>query len=163
MLISLIAAMDRHRLIGANNQMPWHLPADLKYFKRLTLGKPIVMGRKTFESLGKPLPGRTNIVVSRYPERFSEQAVSVYPSWEAVRQHCQAQFEREVMVIGGSQLFEAVLPVAHRLYITRIDHEFVGDRYFPSWDQEIWRCVSRESHEVDDKNPYPYCFEVWER
>jgi len=156
MKLSIIAAMDRNRLIGNNNQLPWHLPADLKFFKRTTLGKPILMGRKTFESIGRPLPGRRNIIISRnpaYQAEGCETALSVQEALELVKD------SEEIMLIGGASLYEQALPLAKRLYLTLIEAEFVGDSWFPNYlQQRKWQEISREEHPADDKNRLTYAF-----
>lgn len=160
MLISLIVAMDRNRLIGRGNALPWRLPADLQHFKAVTLGKPIVMGRKTYESIGRPLPGRHNIVISRNPA-FSAPGCTVVPSVDAAL--AAAGEVAEVMVIGGAQLYAETLPRAQRIYLTRIDAGFDGDAWFPALDADVWQECQRAEHVPDDKNPYPYTFLVLER
>ena len=153
--LSLIAAMDRNRLIGRDNAMPWHLPADLAHFKATTLGKPIVMGRKTFESLGRPLPGRDNIVLSRDPD-FKANGIQRAPSLEQAV--ALAGDIPELMIIGGASLYQTTLPRADRLYLTFIETELAGDAWFPAWDPAEWRESRREPHPVDARNPYPYSF-----
>jgi dihydrofolate reductase len=160
MIIALIVAMADGRVIGKNNALPWHLPADLKHFKQCTLGKPVVMGRKTFESIGKPLPGRTNIIITRDAQYQAEGCRVVHSLGEALS---AAQDAGEVMIIGGSQLFEHVLPIAKRIYLTEIHAKFAGDIYFPELMQGEWREVSRQAHVTDERNHYPYSFIVLER
>lgn len=155
MKISLIAAMTKNRVIGKNNAMPWHLPADLRHFKQITHHKPIVMGRKTFESIGRALPERRNIVVSRQLNDVIS-GLEVYPSLERVWEALKT--EQEVLVIGGQTLFEETLAMADRLYLTLIDVEMEGDTFFPAWDPKQWHVVSRESHRADEKNPWNYEF-----
>ncbi|MGL4859921.1 MAG: type 3 dihydrofolate reductase [Enterobacteriaceae bacterium] len=158
-IVSMIVAMAHDRVIGAQQAMPWHLPADLAWFKRNTLGKPIIMGRKTYETLGRPLPGRHNIVVSR-----GVQAVEGITWVNTPEQALQAAGEvDEVMVIGGGHLYEAFLPLAQRLYLTHIDASLSGDTWFPSYKTEEWQVVSREPHPADEKNQYPFCFEILQR
>lgn len=159
-MISLIVAMDRNRLIGRGNALPWHLPADLAHFKSITLGKPIVMGRKTYESIGRPLPGRHNIVVSRNPD-FSAPGCTVVASVEAAL--AAAGDVPEVMVIGGAQVYAEALPRAQRIYLTRVDAAFEGDAWFPALDAAVWRECHCAEHAPDDRNPYPYVFLVLER
>jgi dihydrofolate reductase len=159
MKLSLIAAMDIHRVIGNKNQLPWHLPADLKHFKAITMGKPIVMGRKTFESIGKALPGRENIVISHNPA-FNAPGCLVQTSLEQALDHLKQ--ENEIMIIGGAILFQKALPIAHRMYLTLIQHQFEGDAFFPAWDTQEWQEVSREDHAPDEQNPYPFSFIVLE-
>ena len=160
MNISLIAAIDRGRVIGMDNAMPWHMPADLKHFKRITLGKPVVMGRKTFDSIGRPLPGRTNIIVTRDPDYRAESCVTV-SSVDAALQ--AAEGAEEVMVIGGANLFEQLLPRATRIYLTEIKADFAGDSHFPALVPGHWLERERQDHPADASNPYPYSFVVLER
>jgi len=160
MEITLIAALDRNGLIGAGNALPWHLPADLQHFKRLTLGKPILMGRRTFDSIGRPLPGRHNIVVSRDPE-FRPEGCTVADSIDAAL--AAADDATEVMVIGGASFYEQLLPRATRLYLTRIDAVFDGDAWFPEIDADDWIEVTSEMHAGDDRNTHGYSFVTLER
>ncbi|OOF21334.1 MULTISPECIES: type 3 dihydrofolate reductase [Salinivibrio] len=159
MRVSLIAAMAKDRVIGKDNQMPWHLPADLAWFKRTTLGHPVVMGRKTFESIGRPLPKRTNIVISRDPD-YQPDGVTVVASPEQAL--AAVGDVAEVMVIGGGTIYDAFLPRADRLYLTFIDTHVEGDTRFPDWG-EGWTQVASETHAPDEKNAYPLTFTVWER
>ncbi len=152
--------MSRNRVIGKGNALPWHLPADLKYFKRITLGKPIIMGRKTFESIGRPLPGRVNIIVTHELAYRADGCTVVHSIDEAIS---IAQAHEEVMVIGGAKLFEQVLPRAERIYLTEIDEEFAGDIFFPELDRRVWREIQRAAHAPDEQNPYAYSFVVLER
>lgn len=160
MKISLIVAMDKQRLIGRQNQLPWRLPADLKYFKNVTLGKPVLMGRKTYESLGKPLPGRQNIIIT-HNTNFIAEGCEIAHSLEAAFDLCKDA--DEIMVIGGAQLYQAALPYAQRLYITWVHGDFKGDTFFPAWSPDEWNEISRESHDIDDKNLFPYTFVILER
>ena len=159
MLISLIVAMSQNRIIGKDNQLPWHLPNDLKHFKKITLGKPIIMGRKTYDSIGRPLPDRQNLVISRSKVAIPGCDVvhTLEQSLVLTRDH------EEVMIIGGAQVFEQVLPLAHRMYLTFIDAEFEGDVFFPEWNEAEW--VERESflHSPDERNKYHYRFVTLER
>lgn len=160
MRISLIAALAANHVIGHNNKMPWRLPADLQYFRATTMGKPVIMGRKTFESIGKPLHGRQNIIVTRNPAYQVEGAVVAHSVAEALAAAVGAE---EVMVIGGAQIYEELLPEADRLYLTLVQAEFEGDTYFPTFDAQEWREVWREDHTPDEKNPYPYSFLILDR
>ncbi len=162
MMISMIAAMAHDRVIGLDNQMPWHLPADLAHFKRVTLGKPVLMGRKTFESIGRPLPGRRNLVISRNSD-YRADGVEVIDSVEAALALLADSDVAELMVIGGGHLYGQLLPRADRLYLTRIDLAVEGDTRFPAFDEGDWSCIERELHQPDEKNPHPYCFETWQR
>lgn len=158
--LSLIVAMDQKRLIGRDNQLPWHLPADLRYFKATTLGKPVVMGRKTFESIGKPLPGRRNIVISRNTE-FTAPGCDIVSSIDEALAQCSA--EAEVMLIGGASLYAQTLERADCLYITRIHHEFDGDTWFPEFDLARWQVEKQDDFDPDHDNPYPYSFIKFKR
>ncbi|MFM5553452.1 type 3 dihydrofolate reductase [Aeromonas veronii] len=162
MKISMIAAMAHDRVIGKDNQMPWHLPADLAHFKRVTLGKPVLMGRKTFESIGRPLPGRRNLVISRNPG-YQAEGIEVVGSVEAALALLAGSSVEELMVIGGGHLYAEMLPSADCLYLTRIDLAVEGDTRFPAFDDGQWQRVDCESHPADEKNPHPYSFETWLR
>ena len=158
--ITFIVAVADNGVIGRDNTLPWHLPDDLKRFKRLTLGKPIVMGRKTFESIGKPLPGRQNIVVTR-DTNYQREGVTVVHDAEAALRAAGAA--PEVMVIGGAELFRTLLPRAGRLHLTRVHGNIEGDVVWPALDERQWRVVERESHSADERHAWPMTFEVWEK
>ena len=158
-LITLIVAVADSGVIGRDNALPWHLPEDLKRFKRLTMGKPLVMGRKTFESIGKPLPGRQNIVVTRDTNYQRDGVTVVHDVDAALRAAGDAP---EVMVIGGAELFRAYLPRASRLHLTRVHADIPGDVRWPEIGGE-WRITERERHEADDRHPHAYTFELWEK
>ncbi len=158
--ICLIAALAENRVIGINNSLPWHLSADLKHFRKITMGKPIVMGRKTFDSIGRPLPGRTNVIVSRNKTYQPDDCI-ICPSLEVVLEKFKDQ--PALMVIGGESLYETCFPIAQRLYLTRIHHHFEGDRFFPALDLEQWKVESRQDYFADDENPYNYSFIVYDR
>lgn len=159
MMISLIAAMAADRVIGMDNAMPWHLPADLAWFKRQTLDKPVIMGRRTWESIGRPLPGRLNIVISSKPG--DAEGVSWVTS---IDEALQAAGEvDEVMVIGGGRIYEQLLSRADRLYLTHIDAEVVGDTTFPDFEPEEWQSTFSEFHDADEKNSHSFCFEILQR
>ncbi|HEY9030786.1 MAG TPA: type 3 dihydrofolate reductase [Kangiella sp.] len=157
--ISLIVAMANDRVIGKDNEMPWHLPADLKHFKAVTLGKPVIMGRKTHESIGMVLPGRKNIIISRNPDYRSafhnEQCQVVTSLEQAFNAAGEAE---EVMIIGGANIYSQMIDHADTLYLTFIDLDADGDAHFPDWTHLEWQEVSREKHQPDDKNPYHYQF-----
>jgi dihydrofolate reductase len=156
MKISLIAAMANNRVIGLNNQMPWHLSADLKKFKKITLGSPIVMGRKTHESIGRPLPGRVNIIVSRNPG-YRQEGCLVFNDLEtALTSACK--IAGEVFIIGGSDLYEAVLPMADALYLTIINNAFQGDTFFPAINLNDWIEIEREDIGDDPDAGFSYSF-----
>ncbi len=159
-MLAIIAALAQNSSIGLNNQLPWHLPADLKHFKNLTLGKPIIMGRRTYESIGKALPGRRNIIVSSNTQ-FTAQDCEVVPSLEAALS--LTAHDPEVMVIGGAQLITTALPKADRLYLTFIHQDFPGDCFFPDWDQQQWQEINREDHKADTVNLSDYSFVTFAR
>lgn len=164
--VGVIVAVASNGVVGRDNALPWHLPNDLAYFKRTTLGKPVVMGRRTFESIGRPLPGRCNIVVSRNPE-FSAAGVAVVSSLEAAlaraRERALEDGVGEVMVIGGAGLYAEALPLADRLYVTEVHAEVEGDTYLPPVDWAAWQEVSRDDHKACDSNPFDYSFVVFQR
>lgn len=159
-MLSLIWAMDRNRLIGNANALPWKLPADMQWFRKQTMGKPILMGRKTFESIGKPLPGRDNIVLTRQTGLSIEGCYVVTSLEEAMASVADAD---EIMVIGGAEIYRLLLPWADRLYCTLIDAEFEGDAWFPEFDLNAWKLQLVEAHEPDDNSDYPYRFVIYER
>lgn len=159
MSISFIFAMDRNGAIGKGNKMPWHLPADLKFFKKVTSGHPVLMGRKTYESIGKPLPGRTNIIMTQNQE-FSAAGCEVVHTIAEVQHYYK---EQELFVIGGAEIFRLYLPVADRLYITLIEEQFEADTFFNDIDLADWDLVSSEQGPQDEKNPYEYYFRIFNK
>lgn len=160
-ILSMIVAHANNRVIGKDNDMPWHLPADLAYFKKTTLGKPVVMGRKTYESIGRPLPGRLNIVISRDENYLAEGITTVTSVEQAL---LQAGDVEEVMVIGGGAIYQHCLAAADRLYITHIDAEIDGDTQFPSYDLENdWRLSHSEKYAADAKNAFELNFCIYQR
>lgn len=159
-ILSMIVAHADDRIIGKDNDMPWHLPADLAYFKKTTLGKPVVMGRKTYESIGRPLPGRLNIVISR-DTGYSADGITTVTSVEQAL--AVAGDVEEIMVIGGGAIYAHCLPAANRLYITHINASIDGDTQFPEYDLNEWNRVASEVRQPDDKNQYELDFSVYER
>ncbi|MEH0675433.1 type 3 dihydrofolate reductase [Vibrio scophthalmi] len=159
MIISMIAAMAQDRVIGKDNQMPWHLPADFAWFKRCTMGKPVVMGRKTYQSIGRPLPGRTNIVISR-DSSLSIEGVTVVASIEQAL--AAAGDVEEVMIIGGGSIYQHCLAQADKLYLTFINAEVEGDTQFPDWG-DAYQETYREAYAADEKNRYDMQFVVLEK
>jgi dihydrofolate reductase len=157
--VTLIVAAADNGVIGRDNALPWHLPEDLRRFKRLTMGKPIVMGRKTFESIGKPLPGRLNIVVTRDANYRREGVAVAHGVDEAVRAAAGAA---EIMIIGGADLFRLFLPLATRVHLTRVHANVAGDVLWPALS-DGWEVVERESHAADERHAYSMTFEVWEK
>ncbi len=159
MIISMITAMADNRIIGKDNQMPWHLPADFAWFKRCTMGKPVVMGRKTYESIGRPLPGRLNIVISRDASLSIEGVTTVTSIEQALEVAGEVE---EVMIIGGGAIYAACLPMANKLYVTHIEAEIEGDTQFPDWGSEFKETYS-EAYQADEKNAYNMRFTVLEK
>ena len=160
MLLSAVVAMASNRVMGDCNRLPWPLPADLRRFKQITLGKPIIMGRKTFQSIGRPLPDRLNIIVTRDSQFNAPGCVVVFSPMAALE---QAKKYEEVCVIGGSELYQQCLPYVERIYLTLIHHTFEGDTFFPELNQQEWRECSREDCLPDASNKYAYSFIVLER
>ncbi len=160
-MISLIAAMAKHRVIGKDNTMPWHMPADLAHFRQVTTGKPVIMGRKTFDSIGRLLPGRRNIIISRQAKPDGLNADWVHSLEQALDLVVGID---EVMVIGGGELYRQALPLANRLYITEIDVEVTGDAYFPDYAaQGAWELLEEHIYLADEKNPHNYRFLTLQR
>ena len=161
MIIALIAAVADTGIIGIENRMPWHLPADMRYFRHTTTGKPVLMGRLTFESIGaKPLPRRQNVVVTRDPS-YTAPGCDVVDSIDAALE--LVKDAEEVMIMGGISFYAQMLPRAQRFYLTEVHADIEGDASFPEFDRAEWREVSREEHPADDENPYPYACVVLER
>ena len=158
--LALIAALARNRVIGRDHRLPWRLPADLRFFKQTTMGKPLLMGRRTWESIGRPLPGRRMIVLSRNPDYQAPGctvARSLDEAWDV------AGVVPEIMVIGGATLYAQTLPRAERLYLTLVETEVPGDVWFPEWDEKDWRLVWEEARPADGDHLWPYRFQRWER
>ncbi len=158
-MISLIAALAADRVIGMENAMPWNLPADLAWFKRNTLNKPVIMGRLTWDSIGRPLPGRKNIVISRHPG--ADERVTWVSSVDDAIAACGDV--EEIMVIGGGRIYEQFLPLAQRLYLTHIDAEVEGDTHFPEYEPDEWQPVFSEFRDADENNTHGCFFEILER
>jgi len=160
-MISFLWAEDENGLIGNKNRLPWHLPEDLKYFKETTMGHPVVMGRKTFESIGKPLPGRTNLILTRDKDYRADDCL-VFHSKPALLEWAE-RYGSEVFITGGSDIFRLFLPDADRLYMTKIHHRFEGDTYFPDLNWREWRLISSKKGPKNERNPYDYEFRIYER
>jgi dihydrofolate reductase len=158
-MISLIVAHDPNRVIGKDNELPWHLPEDLAYFKKMTMGKAMVMGRKTYESIGRPLPGRLSIVVTRNPDYTAEGVVVVNDLKEGIEK--AKAYAPEVMIIGGAEIFNMVMEIADRLYITLIQAEFEGDTFFPSYEDE-WALKST-SEKIISKNGTSFVYQIYDK
>ena len=164
MRVSLIAAMARNQVIGRKNQLPWRLPADLKHFKQLTMGKPLIMGRKTFDSIGKALPGRTSIVITR-DEGFAAEDVIVVHSLNAALAEAEKHLDEsaEAMVIGGADIYYQFLPRADRMYLTLVELEVAGDAHFPAYVPDEWELAEATRYDADERNPYNYQFLTFDR
>lgn len=162
MIVSAIVAVSRNNAIGRNNEIPWYLPADLKYFKKTTLDHHIIMGRKSFESIGRPLPKRTNIVITRDPFFVATGCIVVHSIEEAL-EVAAANGEEETFIIGGGEIYRQSWKYLDRIYLTAVDTEVEGDVFFPEIDENEWQEVSREAHKADDKNPFDYTFFVLEK
>ena len=158
-MVSIIVAVAQNGTIGDKNALLWHISEDLRFFKHTTSGHPVIMGRKTYESLGRPLPNRTNVVISRTAEhiegctiaRSLEEAIAMFPA------------DEEVFIIGGAQIYALALDVADRFYLTRVEHDYEGDTKFPEWDESQWQLVEQEAYPCGEKYPYPFAFERYER
>lgn len=159
-MISMIVATDRNGLIGKDNDMPWRLPEDLSYFKRITTGSTVVMGRNTFESIGKPLPNRENIILTRNSD-YQVEGCKTLSSIDALNE--MGQSDEEIFVIGGANIYKQAMPFTETLYLTYIDEEFEGDTYFPDIEESEWKLVSEEKGVKNEKNPYDYFFRVYKR
>ncbi|MFN3772195.1 dihydrofolate reductase [Cloacibacterium normanense] len=158
-MITIVVAMGKNREIGVDNQLLWHLPKDLKHFKELTSGHPIIMGRKTYESIGKPLPNRTNIVISRKNDWFEEGILIVGSIKEALK--FAKKIDENVFVIGGGTIYEQTIDLADQLEITLVDATLDADTYFPKIDEKIWQKTQEICHEKDEKNQYDFCFQTF--
>ncbi|MCL4162276.1 UNVERIFIED_CONTAM: hypothetical protein GTU68_009340 [Idotea baltica] len=164
MKLAMIVAMAKNNVIGLNNDMPWHLPADLQWFKKTTLGSPIIMGRKTYDSIGRPLPGRLNIILSRDTELEIEGCSVVNSLEEALQTAKDADNTKdEIFITGGAHLYNKFLADTDTLYLTQIDAELDGDTFFPDYTKYNWREVQRDEHQADDKNPHSLTFLKLER
>jgi dihydrofolate reductase len=157
MKLSIIVAVAENGVIGHNNQLIWRLPEDLKMFKRLTSGHPIIMGRKTFESIGKPLPNRTSIIITKNPDFQIEGCITVHSLEEAIEAANEIE-ENEAFIIGGAEIYRLALPFADKIYLTEVHHTFEGDTFFPAIDKDLWEEVNRIDHDIDEKHLYKYSF-----
>lgn len=158
--ISIIVAMAGNRVIGANNTMPWRCPEDLKYFKSLTMGHHMIMGRKTFDSIGKPLPGRVSVIVTRNRDLKIDGCIMAHSLDEAIR---ACENDNEIFIVGGAELYSLALPIVNKLYITEIQQDIDGDTYFPEFDKTKWRETAREKHHQDVPQPLDYHFVTYQR
>jgi dihydrofolate reductase len=160
-MITIVVAMGLNNGIGANNQLLWHLPKDLKHFKEITTGHPIIMGRKTYESIGKPLPNRTNIVVSTKKDWFEEGILIVGSLKEAIK--FAKKMDEEIFIIGGGNIYEQAIDLAEKLEVTQVNAELKADVFFPKINPKIWNKTNEISHEKDEKNEYYFSFQTYER
>ncbi|WP_068596172.1 dihydrofolate reductase [Vaginella massiliensis] len=160
-MISIVVAVSSNHVIGKNNQLLWHLPDDFKHFKNITTGHPIIMGRKTYESIGRPLPNRINIVVTR-DQQFCADGIVVAFSLKAALEKALA-LDDEVFVIGGGELYRQVIDMADKIYLTEIHHEFDGDTFFPELDENNWEEISRAHHDKDEKHQYSFDIITYQR
>ncbi|WP_440895688.1 dihydrofolate reductase [Amphibacillus sp. Q70] len=161
-MISMIFAHDQNYLIGKDNWMPWNIPNDLGYFKAMTTGKTIIMGRKTFESFGKPLPNRHHLILTRNQD-YQAEGCEVFHEIQELLDYADKRPDEEIVVIGGAEIYQLFLPVADRLYITYIDETFEGDTYLPKIDLTKWRLTSKEKGIKNEENPYDYYFLQYDR
>jgi dihydrofolate reductase len=155
--LSIIVAVAQNQVIGHNNQLIWHLPEDLKMFKRLTTGHPIIMGRKTFESIGKPLPNRTSIIITTNTDFSVEGCITVHSLAEAIAEAKKIE-HTEAFIIGGAEIYRLALPFADKIYLTEVHHCFEGDTFFPEINHDYWTEISRIDHKIDEKHQYNYSF-----
>jgi dihydrofolate reductase len=163
MIVSLIVAVSSNNAIGKDNQLLWHLPNDMKFFKMITWAMPVIMGRKTFESLkGKPLNGRLNIVITRQKD-FSAAGVVVVNSLEQAINVAAEKDYKESFIIGGGEIYAAALPIANKIYLTRVEANIEADTFFPDWDSSSFTLVHNDYHPADAKHIYPYRFQIWEK
>lgn len=162
MIVSCIVAAAKHNVIGKDNDIPWYLPADLKYFKKITLGHPVIMGRKCFESIGRPLPKRTNIIVTRDPYYMVSNCLIVHSIQEALEM-AYDQGAEEVFIIGGGTIYDQSKDLWDNLYLTEVDLDVKGDVFFPEIDLNAWSLVSEDKHLADDKNEHNYTFKFFQR
>jgi dihydrofolate reductase len=162
LIISLVVAAAENNVIGKNNALLWHLPNDMKFFKNITWGMVVIMGRKTFESLGKPLAGRKNIVITRQPGWSKENVVTVHDIHEALAVARQMDV-KEVFVIGGGELYTLSLPMARRIYLTRVHASPEGDTFFPDFKKDEWALIHTRNYTTDEKHAYSYSFQLWEK
>jgi dihydrofolate reductase len=162
MTLSAITAVSQNNVIGLHNDLPWHLPADMRFFKSTTMGHVVVLGRKSYEAFGKAYPGRTNIVITRQQNYALPDAIVVHSLEEAIRKAKTIE-QQEIFILGGAQIFRQSMPLIDRIYLTRIYHDFEGDAFFPTMNTKEWKLVKDEKHEPDEKNKYRYAFQTWER
>ena len=162
MTISLVVAASENNAIGKNNQLIWHLPNDLKFFKNTTWGFPVIMGRKSFESVNKPLPGRTNIVITTKPDWKAETVIVVNNLKDAIQKAAETN-SKQIFIIGGGEIYKQSMDIADSIYITRVHADLEGDTFFPLIDESKWKLTSNQDFEADEKHAYSYSFQIWEK
>ena len=162
MTISLVVAASENNAIGKNNQLIWHLPNDLKFFKNTTWGFPVIMGRKSFESVNKPLPGRTNIVITTNPDWKAETVIVVNNLKDAIQKAAETN-SKQIFIIGGGEIYKQSMDIADSIYITRVHADLEGDTFFPLIDESKWKLTSNQDFEADEKHAYSYSFQIWEK
>jgi len=161
-MISLLVAMDKNNVIGLNNDLPWHLPRDLKFFKEKTVGKHVIMGSRTYDSIGKPLPNRENTVITKDTDGYPDEVQLVH-DMDTLKRWNEKNPDEEFIVIGGGNIFKQILPFSDKMYITLIDEAFEGDTYFPDFNETEWKLINKEKGIKDEKNPYDYYFMEYDR
>jgi len=162
MIVSAIVATDLNNAIGKDNQLPWNIPADLKFFKKITIGHPVIMGRKTFESVNKPLPGRLNIVITSNKDWTAESVLTANSLEEALEKATAAHY-KEIFIIGGGEIYRQSMAIANRIYLTRVHTEIDGDTFFPELNANEWKMVNATACIADEKNAFDHTIEVWEK
>ena len=162
MTISLVVAASENNAIGKNNQLIWHLPNDLKFFKNTTWGFPVIMGRKSFESVNKPLPGRTNIVITTNLDWKVETVIVVKNLKDAIQKAAETN-SKQIFIIGGGEIYKQSMDIADSIYITRVHADLEGDTFFPEIDKSKWKLTSNQDFEADEKHAYSYSFQIWEK
>ncbi|WP_312341791.1 dihydrofolate reductase [Chryseobacterium binzhouense] len=160
-MTTIVVAMGKNNEIGSDNQLLWHLPKDLKHFKEITSGHPVIMGRKTYESIGKPLPNRTNIVISRKKDWFEEGILIVGSIKEAVK--FAKKIDEDIFIIGGGTIYDQTMEIVDKLEVTLVEANLEADTYFPKIDSKIWKKTNEVCHEKDEKNQYDFCFQTFEK
>ena len=162
MVISHLVAASENNVIGKNNQIPWHLPNDLKFFKNKSWGMPVIMGRNTYESLDKPLPGRINVVITSNKEWRREDVTVAHDIQQAIKKACESDCN-ELFIIGGGEIFKQTMDIVNRIYFTRVHTTIEGDVFYPAIDESKWKLISEDPHPADDKHAFAYTFQLWEK
>lgn len=162
-IVSLIVAASENNAIGKNNQLLWHLPNDLKFFKNTTWGFPVIMGRKSFEAVSKALPGRTNIVVTTRPDWKAADTITVASIEEGIQKAIAASNSKQIFIIGGGEIYKQSMDIADTIYMTRVHAQLDGDTFFPVIDENKWQLTNNQDFEADEKHAYPYSFQIWKK